>query len=463
MPTREELLIEANRRGLLTDERKQLFDEAVRRGVISEPVPQQNVPGLAPLAPVLPLNVATVGQNIAAANPTGIGGFALRQFIDNILSTPRAAGTLLADAAAATRTAAGSVPRLFNDQPLELGRRFTEAREEERQLQPARFLRDLPVPDTFDIQAAARTAVGRGEGSIPARFVGQRDELIEADLQARQDRPVASVAGDVLGDVATLVTGRAPLARAARDRRFAARANPVDKAVEATTPPKGLEALRQTADDVVQSKLVQSLKRGGIRIAETGLEGAVIGALNDDDPLTSGAMAAGAQTAGSALLSISEGVLGRRGRNLVMAAAATTSFIQLFKSATPGDRDRILESTESAFNKIAATLVLGGLAGAAGMGRVGGRLPDRLPAFADAVTSIPRGSVVSLLSEIGQGDADAQLIEDVLLRLAEDPEFFGPTAARRIERALFSDSLSVAETINDLRANREFRRRLDEL
>ena len=365
----------------------------------------------------------------------------------------------MADAAAGVRTAAGTVPRAVTGQPLEIGPRFQEAREDERTRFPASALRGAPIPNTFDVQAAGQALFDGGDGTLSERFARRKDELVEADLQAREQNPLAATAGGMLGDAATL------LARAARSRRFAARADrAADEVADvATSPPRGLEAIRLTADDIVQSKLVRRLRRGGLRIGEATLEGAVIGALNDDDPLTSAAMAAGAQTAGSTLLSITDGLLTKGGRNLVYGIAGTIAFIQLFKSATPGGRDRILESTESGFNKVAATLALGGLAGASGMGRVGGRLSDRLPGFADSITSLPRGSVLSLLSEIGEGDADSQLVEDVLMRLAEDPEYFGPAAARRIERALYSDSISVTETINDLRANREFRRRLDEL
>lgn len=459
MATREELLIEADRRGLLTGERKALFDEAVNRGLITVPsAPPNNID---------PRLMAGIDPRLLAApqGDAGIGGFALRQFIDNLLDSPRATGTLLADAVAGVRTAAGTVPRAVTGQPLEFGPRFQEAREDERSRFPASALRGAPIPDTFDVQAAGQALFDGGDGTLSERFVQRKDELVEADLQAREQNPLAATAGGMLGDAATLLAGRVPLARAARSRRFASRADrAADEVADvATTPPRGLEAIRLTADDIVQSKLVRRLRRGGLRIGEATLEGAVIGALNDDDPLTSAAMAAGAQTAGSTLLSITDGLLTKGGRNLVYGIAGTIAFIQLFKSATPGGRDRILESTESGFNKVAATLALGGLAGASGMGRVGGKLSDRLPGFADSITSLPRGSVLSLLSEIGEGDADSQLVEDVLMRLAEDPEYFGPAAARRIERALYSDSISVTETINDLRANREFRRRLDEL
>lgn len=465
MASREELLIEANRRGLLTGQDKALFDEAVNRGLIEPPA--------APPNNIDPRLMAGLDPRLLSTPPedAGVGNFALRQFIDNFLNVDRATGTILADAAAGARTAAGTVPRLVQGQPLEVGRRFDEARQDERSRFPANVLREGIIPDTFDIEAAGRTAgnviegevVSRNPNAIQDRFRQNRDQLVEDELRTREESPVASTAGDLLGDAATLLTGRVPLARAARNRRFAARGAGDEVADVVTTPPKGLEALRLTADDIVQSKLVRNLRRGGLRIGEATLEGAVIGALSDEDPLTSAAMAAGAQTAGSTLLGISDGLLKKGGRNLLFGIAGTVAFIQLFKSATPGGRDRILESTESGFNKVAATLALGGLAGAAGMGRVGGRLSDRLPGFADSITTLPRGSVISLLSDIGRGDANAQLTEQVIFKLAEDPEFFGPAAARRIERALYSENISVTETINDLRADRQFRRRLEEL
>ena len=56
---------------------------------------------------------------------------------------------------------------------------------------------------------------------------------------------------------------------------------------------------------------------------------------------------------------------------------------------------------------------------------------------------------------------DQEFYISVIDKLNEDPAFFGPTAQRRIDRALFSDGkISLKETIDDLRADREFRRKL---
>ena len=437
MPTREELLIEANRRGLLTGERKRLLDEAVQRGLISPPadVPiPQNVPPLAPLAPILPFNVATVEQNIAALNPAGIGEFALRQFIDNILSTPRATGTLLADASAATRTAAGSVPRLFNDQPLELGRRFTEAREEERQLQPAKFLRELPIPDTFDIQAAGRTAVGRGQGSIPERFAQQRDELIEADLQAREQRPVASVAGNMLGDAATLATGRLPFARA------------VTRIPKARVLPSNLTpSARRTLDRFMHAEATNKLFRGIRRAGETGFEGAVLAALDDADPVQTAMYSATAQAAGSTLLTVGNIARKQPLASLGYAALITAAGIQTVKTVTPGGVDSVVDSLEGGFDKVVLLGALATAAGLAGAGRGRGTLlAEELPKIIEGGTALLRGSMLSIIKDATKEDErGVQTTFQTLQHLAADPGRFTEPQLAALEKGFKDGNLSA--------------------
>lgn len=448
--SREEMLIEANRRGLLSGPRKAAFDEAVKRGLIKEDGPpmQFDTKGI-------PIPDRRLSNAERAAEVPTIGRFALERFVDNFLNIPNASGELLASGLAAAETAAGSIPRAIRGEDLEIGQRFSENVEARREALPASLLINAPRIDSRDVRAAgsAVSSALSGDFGVADNFESARERALESDLQAREDRPGAAVAGDVTGDVATLLTGRTPLARGARNRRLAARAIP-KKAI-----PPGFKA---EVDRLVNSRIAQGLKRGGLRIGETGLEGAVIAALNDDDPVTAAALAAGAQAAGSTFLGLAEFGFGKNGKNLAISLAGATAMIQMFKSATPGGRDRILESTETAANKITGMLALGVLSGAAGLGRMGGKFADNVPVIADGVTAIPRGAMVSLLSDFSNPE-NASLIEPVIFKMAEDPTFFGPTATRRIGRAISKENLSVADELNNLMRDRRFRQKVESI
>ena len=421
------------------------------------------------------------------------GEFAFRNFVDNILNVPNAAGELvggaLAGSAAGLQTTNQAIDRLLSGEPTNFVESFRENNAAQRRLEPAATLiGGADTPTSFDLEAAARTAptairevlgnvtLGNDAGSIQTaiqlarsrqeqgltqrpdfsrvqdEFSENREQALERTLELGESNPLAASTGEVAGDVATLVAGRAPIARAVRNRRLSSPSRP-------STPIE--PGTKQLLDDIVNSRVIKGLKSGGVKVGEAGLEGAVLAALNDEDPLNSSALAAGSQAAGSLFIQGTEGVFGRGGRNLALTAATTMGFIQLFKTVTPGGRDRILESSESAFDKIAALIALGGLASITGFGRSGERLSNQVPIFADAITSIPRGSVLSVLSDLGD-DTDGN-IEAVLSKLIEDPDFFGPTASRRLSRALTNEKVSIAKTIDSLMADRSFRRKLESL
>lgn len=85
MPTKQELLVEANRRGLLTGEKKAMFDEAVRRGLIQAPsspvvpadpdVPTIGADGRAVVQQQPEREPATIGQQLVGAGEAGLTMF----------------------------------------------------------------------------------------------------------------------------------------------------------------------------------------------------------------------------------------------------------------------------------------------------------------------------------------------------------------------------------------------------
>jgi len=427
---------------------------------------QVPVPGLAPLAHMgAPTNVNLPDPDTFAKTA---GSFALNRYLDNILNIPHAigkqGGKLLAGASAGLQTLP-QVPGLIDEGGLGAVKgEFDRRTEEEMGKFPANLHELIPQPTSLGVQAAAQTIPGtfdplQREG-FADRFSGNREQLLEELMRAQEASPAGATTGNITGDVATLLTGRGPLARGSAQRRLAATPK---------KPPPAEGTVAHAIDRVINTSVVQGLKSGGIKVGETGLEGAVLAALNDTDPLTMALMAGGSQAAGSTLLNLSgigpiaRGKWGKGAIALTVSAGTTAGIMQMFKSATPGGKDYILESIESGYDKVTALLILGALSGIAGAGRMPKGFRTDIPGVADAITSIPRGTMISILNEI-KHNPDDEIISTVMQKINEEPDYFGPAAGRRIRRALRSEEIDPVQVINDLRdADRQFRRQLDAL
>jgi hypothetical protein len=192
------------------------------------------------------------------------------------------------------------------------------------------------------------------------------------------------------------------------------------------------------------------------RTTEAGIEGAVLGIMNSSDPVELASYAAGTQAAGSAALGILGGLTSggpmKAGGKMALAAASAAGLIQVFKSATPGGDDWILPTIEGGFNKVAATVGIGMLSGLVGSGRL--TSPKLTAAVADQITAAQRSGLYSVLSDARED----RRIETVVNRLASNPDYFGTTAARRMERAFRNPNISITGVVDDLmESDREFR------
>jgi hypothetical protein len=109
--------------------------------------------------------------------------------------------------------------------------------------------------------------------------------------------------------------------------------------------------------------------------------------------------------------------------------------IQTFKSAAPGGRDRILESAESGFDKVVMMLGLGvgsAALGATRYGRGNAALADQTRALVDGLSTIHRGTTLSILSDWTKGDTeDRAAIERTLTAMSNDPTYKGNTDKER--------------------------------
>ena len=306
----------------------------------------------------------------------------------------------------------------------------------------------LPRPTMNDVRAGGVALTGGGGGSFanPRSFGERFDTAIAEQEQIAQRNqegaPVASVAGDLAGDALTIFAGRAPFQKAAR--RAPAKAAPKEV-------PAGV---RNQINKIFRNNVSKGLGKGFRRAGETGVEGAVIAALNQGDPATMAAIGAGSQGAASIALTMAKHPL----KALLPAVASATALIQMSKTVTPGGNNFILESVETAFDKTAAAYGLGILSAVAGGGRLfGTSFSKNLPKITDAVTSLPRGAVLSAINDITSDEPTRKVVET----FAKNPTLFDAKSAKEIARAMRSEKRSLKDTIAKLMENPEFARRFE--
>lgn len=307
-------------------------------------------------------------------------------------------------------------------------------------------------------QAAAELPAALAQGELPS-LSSAVEQQQQASAQAAQDQPGFTTAGRVAGDVATLLTGRAPIARV-RAPAIKARREAAEAQVKVEIP----EAIRDEFSDVISGKVIplitetgKRLKRGTQRAGEAGIETAALAALSDADPLDSAMLGAGAQAGGSLGLFLSEKPVKR----LLPVVATATVIAQMFKAIAPGERN-IFESFDFAIDKSIGMLALGAAGMLTGAGRLRGKQAEQFPALLDLITAVPRGIVQSRLRELTveaeQGN-DAPL--SVLEKLSTSPQDFPPSVLRRLERSLKSDKPGAfVDQVNKLMRNNSFREKL---
>lgn len=392
-----------------------------------------------------------------------IAANALTRTANDLLRPVRRAGEL----AGAVRTGDFSQfspdPRLQTEDPR---RNYLDT------FQTPPFGQDFIMPTSEQVFAGAQMAGERAGqlmtgsdtpvASFPEALANQR-QITEA---GRQTNPLTAMAGDVAGDVATLTSLRQPFAANRALSQVAHRRNVEAARVLAERGARDI-AREPTVFRAVKNafgkgtNLSTLMNRAG-RAAEAGLEGATVALLNDGDPIEIGAYSAAGQLAGSALTGgvtgILKGGVTAAGTRIMGSALAIGALIQTAKTAIPGGNDFILNSIESGFPKVMLGIALGSLSGLAGAGRVSGGFPvTAIPRVADAITTIPRAAVISVLNEALKNPSH----ERVINLLAQDPNYFGESAGRQIQRAIANDDISLEDTMNRLLKSNAFRQRLE--
>lgn len=367
----------------------------------------------------------------ASDAPAGLH-FAGQGIMDAAFALPGVISEGLGNAVAAGATALGAGDGTFAD-------RFSEQQEKF----PASALRAFPKPTSNEAGAFIRSIPGLfGSQPIGERFDQELAGFEETDAAIREAQPVGSAVGDVAGDVATLLALRAPLSKPIR--AFEGKLKLPDFSFGAKGLPKLEPKVSNLLTDVAKSGPVRALARGAGRTFEAGVEGAVLAMIKDGDPLETAAYTASGQAVASGLLSINKGLLSgglfKAGGKISLAALSTAGIIQLAKDVTPGGEDTFLRSLETGYEKIALAMLFGGIAAAAGGGRLRGEgsFATNMPKLADAFATVPRAATISIVQSYLKATAEErQLIEAELNKIVENPESLA-NAPEMIRRALES-------------------------
>lgn len=335
-----------------------------------------------------------------------------------------------------------------------------------RVMEPVTKAAGIPAPNERSNIAPTTGDFAAGIRAIPGLLTGDQGALLQeqerqavADDAFRQGSPAIASMGEVAGDIGGLLALRRPAAKRIRQVEDAL----VGRQVTLPLRP----GARVILESAINSPAARSLARGAGRSLETGVDAAILSVLQGEDPTEIAAYAAGSQLGGSAILggtkSLFTGGPLKAGAKLTLAAGATMGVIQVMKSATPGGQDRILESIETGFDKVKWALFLGAASGIAGAGRLrSGEITRTLPRLSDAISTMPRATVISLANEWRSASSeDQQRMERVLQLQAQNPEIFGPEATRKIQKATEDSKTSLVETINSLSKNKAFREKLD--
>lgn len=458
MAEKLQLMLEAERRGILPPEGQLLLDEARKRGLIMGGASSQGsgisepTIGPAPITPGTRAGMIAPGgqsatvdlrgptleqqqafqeqqQNLGIGDP-GMGVAALRgggrQLLDNLLAVPEAAVNIPAQALASGVNAVAGT-----------------------NLQPEPFNMPSAAEVTAGTQAALGTpgALMRGEGlNFGQRYQDALERQQAVDIRFKEEAPIATNVGEVGGDIATIAATRG-MGRAAL----------TGSALPAAAP--SAAPLAQAAQTVL-GKIVQStgrvLSKAGGRALETGAEGAFLASLQNADPMTVGGMAAGGQILGD----ISRPAFKKLANPVnLMAAVGAASLVSLgIQQWTPGGLDRILPTMESKNKEAFLALLITGSA-AAITGRPGTNLTGS-PALDELANLVPRGILqANLVSAV----KDPTRTAPILAKFAEDPDYFGPKGKRLLTRALTVEGASLSATVDSLMDDRGFRQKFSEL
>jgi len=376
-------------------------------------------------------------------------GAALRsggeKFLDNILQLPNTLGTFIGESAGAIKTGDFS------------------------QFGEGGGSNNLPLPTANDVFALAQ-GTGENVASLAGFFRGEDNQPFKGTLErhaeanqnqqqqsdeAARQQPFASAFGALFGDATTIATGRIPV------KGGLSKIKPSSlipgKAAELISKVRMTPGLPRLLDRALKTKGSLKLSKAAGFTVEAGFEGAALAVLNSDDPLTTAAYAAGAQTVGTTFIELGKGITSggvkNAGLKIGLASVAVGSLIQILKEAAPGGRDNLLESITTGYEKTMYSLLLGGLSALGGFGRIpkGSKFAEDLPILADMLTSLPRNMVLGTVREVLVAEDEGNSMPTIILdKLSKNPSSFSKEARDLIEKSLTQEDVSFVDTVNNL-------------
>jgi len=385
--------------------------------------------------------------------------------LHNALATPAAVlgGTanVAASLPALVRAGTGAAVNAATGQPSSFWQDFADSQQQFMQTPIGEALSSFPRPSA-DVGEAVRSRLG---AIGPSTLEQSRERERARTDQARELFPRISGLGEFTADAGAVVMARKPAAQArslaAKHRmKLAEKFANEFRITHRSTDPEVMDAVDDIATKVARklSKSGQSTASAGLKIAEAGLEGAYLGALNSDDPFLSGAVMAGTQASGSLGLFLTT----KWRSKLIPAVAASYLTHELWRTFAPGDQD-FFESKDWAVRTAAVGLSLGVLGGATGSGRLG-PFSVKHERFADALTAVPRAGVDNLFRQLRDSrNSGNPLPEMVLGRMVGGPGFFNEDQYRALSRAQISTRKDafLTEISRLMRDSADFRSRIE--
>lgn len=393
-------------------------------------------------------------ETMPASTNQVIADRAGRTFANNAMALPSASGDMLAGAAGLAQTVA-EIP-FTNDDSGFLSRMRGNYESQQQQF-PANMLRSIPRPEVSDITSAFKSipALAPG-GETPGQAFYRNKAASELAMQQQAQRsPIATQVGNVVGDVASLATGRVPFTGGAPKAMQNSFGPMVDAAVRGGQyRAPGIQRLYRRT---IESKPFKSFVRGLGKGAEASLEGAVLAAVKGNDPVTNAAISGGVQLASSGISSVL--TIPRNMQELAFQALGLTALFGVAQNFT-GDQSAALAEL-TAYDKITGGITLGLVSHIFG-GRLknsslaGNRLAEDIPRLADAISSIPRGTIMSVTNSIQSemetfGDSNTMRTLQVL---GNNPGLFPESIRNRLNRALNNGNISAEVT--RLMTNKDF-------
>lgn len=322
----------------------------------------------------------------------------------------------------------------------------------------------LPTMDRNQLFGAAQMT-GEAAAALTSGNFNQFTENPAATQQAisqmgRQNYPVGSAVGDLLGPALLITGAKSPTA----DSRMIADTIRQQSLEQMSRQPisqlgrKQLGAaggrpglMTSVLKSIEDSSVFGFFKNNFPRIQEAGLEGYILSTIEGGDPLEVAAMSAGAQGANRAFASIlvdsagkSPGLVKQGGRVAGTAFALTTIWEMAkipFASSEEQGTYQIGETFMANLAKVLGAMGLAYATNLAGYGRVNTNSKtflDAATSSAEAITSIPRNVVNGL---INNATKDTDGLQDAIKSMSSDPFRYGNAAMRRFERAAKNNEL----------------------